>query len=135
MAMEIYDNKRKHLRKPALTVDKFGRIYLNKSTRLMLGINGVKAELYLAYDKVNGRIGLGKPGVIKPVDADPATFDAQRSYASVRNFIKDYGIPNDKAYRYIYVGKRNDIYEFEREDYEAPDAKYQKDKIEKRKKG
>lgn len=136
MSFEFYGHNPKQVREPALTVDKYGRIYLNTAAQKMLGYEkGKSKSFYIGYEGTNRRIGLAKPELTHLVDTRPVTFDAGRAYASVRGFLRHYNIPHDRIYRYIFVGKENNTnYMFELEEYNAPDAKSQP-KVRRRKKG
>lgn len=109
----------------AVTVDKNGRLYLNRELQRALGCEGKPIKLYLAYDPVNKRIGLAKPDVVRLTDTRPVSFDANRSYASVRGFLQRFNIPHDRSYRYIWDGMEDGWWTFRLEGYDAPDAKYQ----------
>lgn len=122
MTFEFFDNKKgRYSKKPFVSVDKYGRLSLNSKTREMLQTEGFKIELLVAYDKINKRIGLTRPEVVKVPDAEPMTFD-KRGYGYARNFFDYYRIPYDKTARYYYVGQVNGIYAFQLEGFDAPDA-------------
>lgn len=106
---------------PAITIDRQGRLYLNKALQRELGCENQAIKLYLAYDPVNKRIGLAKPDVVRLTNHRPVSFDKSRSYAMVRSFLQRFQIPYDKSYRYIYDGKENGWWTFRLEDYDAPD--------------
>jgi hypothetical protein len=135
MSIEFFANSGGRGTGPAITLDKFSRIYLNAGTRDMLGCQGMPIKLYVGYDKVNKRIALAKPDVVRLTDKRPMSFDGKRHYASARTFVKHFGLPNDKTYTYEYVGKENGAYTFELADYDAPDAEYQPEVKEKKSRG
>jgi len=105
-----------------ITVDVQGRIYLNKGVRVELGTDGLPIKLYLAYDKVNKRIGLGKPDVVRVTDATPFRFSGKRAYASARTFLKYYDLyPNETPEKYVFDGRENGWLTFRKAGYVAPD--------------
>ena len=104
-----------------VTVDRQGRLCLSASLRRELEVGPGGISLYAAYDKVNRRIGLAKPSVVRLTDTIPYRFDGQRGYTMARNFLKANAIPYDRAYRYVYVGRENGWWTFQLAGYDAPD--------------
>jgi hypothetical protein len=82
--------------------------------------------LYVSYDKVNKRIGIAKPDVVRLTDTHPYIFDKNRGYAKARNFLKANAIPYDNAARYVFDGKENGWLTFRLSGYEAPDQPQEK---------
>lgn len=105
----------------AITIDRQGRLYLNKALQRKLGCEGKGIKLYLAYDHVNKRIGIAKPGMVRLPHHRPVAFDKSRAYAMVRSFLHYFRIPYDQPYRYVYDGKEDGWWTFRLEGYEAPD--------------
>lgn len=104
-----------------VTVDALGRLCLSSALQRELDCVKSPIELYVAYDKVNKRIGLAKPAVVRLTGTNPYKFD-RRSYANAQNFLK----ANQVAYegggqRYIFDGKENGWLTFKLAGYEAPD--------------
>lgn len=133
MAFEVFDNRPFRQSVPALTVDKFARIYMNSAARDEFDCHDKPIQLYIGYDSVNRRIGLAKPNIVKLVDTRPMKFD-KRSYTAAKSFLETYNIDYSETKRYVYVGK-DDVgwYMFELEGYNAPDAKGQEKKVKERK--
>lgn len=104
---------------PAITVDKFGRLYLNAAMREKFGVvDGVPFKCHVAVDVDTGNIGLARPGEVNVGDdVSPATFDGKRYYASVRGFINKYGV---KLGKYVYIERQNNWYAFRHQETEAP---------------
>lgn len=120
-----YDNRQAKLDKRYLTIDSQGRIYLNRESQRLLGIEKLSAELYVGYDPVNKRIGLAKPDVVRMTELGTYRFAGDRPYASARNFCKDNGIyPKKGSDRYLYHGKEKDWFTFQLEEYASPDDAY-----------
>jgi len=104
-----------------VTVDKMQRLCLSIALRRELNCETSAIDLYVGYDPVNKRIGLGKPNVVKLVDTKPFKFDAGRGYARANNFLSANVIPADGS-RYYYEGRDNDGYlTFKLDGYDAPD--------------
>lgn len=105
-----------------VTVDRQGRLCLGATVRRELGLSMTQStQLYVSYDKVNKRIGIAKPDVIRLVDVVPFSFDGPRGYSMARNFLKANGISYEWASRYFYEGKENGWYVFKLSGYVAPD--------------
>lgn len=85
-----------------VTIDRMGRLCLSTGLRRELGIK-LPVKLYVGYDKVNRRIGIAKPDVVRLVNVQPYSFD-KRGCAIARRFVKDNGIDNSQARRYYYEG-------------------------------
>lgn len=132
MSFEVFDNRPFRSGNPTLTIDKFSRLYVNFAAREKLEINPGEISLYIGYDSVNRRIGVAKPSVVRLVDTRPVKFD-KRYYAYVKRFLDQYNIDYSETKRYSYVGNEKGWYMFELEDYDAPDARGQKDKVKSRK--
>lgn len=104
---------------PAITVDKFGRLYLNAIMREKLGVpEGAPFKCHVAFDPDTGNIGIARPGEVNVGDeVSPATFDSKRYYASVRGFINKHGVCLGK---YVYIERQNNWYAFRLMADEAP---------------
>lgn len=126
MAFEVFSNEGARPKGMAyVTTDKQGRIYINRLAQKNMGISQIPVELYVAYDKVNKRIGLAKPEVVRLTDIHAFTFSGKRAYASAISFLKKNGImPSRKAQRYFYDGREDGWYTFKLEEYDAPDDAY-----------
>lgn len=114
--------------KQYISTDRLGRLYLSEGAKELMGIHNeeLPVSLYLGYDKVNKRIGLARPDVVRLVDVKPFKFNGKRTYASAKSFLMANNIlPEKGVQRYDYVGKEDGIYVFQLEEYEAPDARYQ----------
>ncbi|QHZ58615.1 hypothetical protein M655_024925 [Brevibacillus sp. NSP2.1] len=103
---------------PAITVDKFGRLYLNAVMREKLGIvSGQPFKCHVAFDPDTGNIGIARPGEVNVGDeVSPASFDGKRYYASVRGFISKHGV---RLGKYVYIERQNNWYAFR---YQADEA-------------
>jgi hypothetical protein len=105
-----------------ITVDRQGRLCLSAALRKELGNLNAAVPLYASYDKVNKRIGLAKPDIVRLTNVKPFTFDKNRGYAMARNFLKAAAISYTEASRYLYDGVEGDGWiTFKLENYEAPD--------------
>jgi hypothetical protein len=105
-----------------ITVDRQGRLCLSAALRKELGNIGNNVAMYASYDKVNKRIGLAKPDIVRLTNVRPFTFDKNRGYAMARNFLKAAAISYDESSRYVYDGKEGDGWlTFKLEGYAAPD--------------
>ena len=104
---------------PAITVDKFGRLYLNAAMREKLGVSaGAPFKCHVAFDPDTGNIGIARPGEVNVGDeVSPATFDGKRYYASVRGFINKYGV---RLGKYVYIERQNNWYAFRYSEVDAP---------------
>lgn len=125
MAFEIYSPSR--TTEPYIAVDRQSRLRLSAALRELLGCTDRAIELYIAYDKVNKRIAIAKPDIVRLPNVRPLRFDAARGYASGVGFLKKNRIPAE-AHRYIYVGKEQGgdfrgWYVFQLEGYGATDDK------------
>jgi bifunctional DNA-binding transcriptional regulator/antitoxin component of YhaV-PrlF toxin-antitoxin module len=105
-----------------VTVDRMGRICLSAEFRKLLGVSkGLHVKLYVSYDKVNKRIGLAKPDIIRLVGVRPYNFD-KRGYTNAKRFLTDNEIPFDTAYNYEFDGVEGDGWNaFRLAGYVAPD--------------
>ncbi|WP_018755178.1 hypothetical protein [Paenibacillus terrigena] len=121
MSLVPFSNKTNRNGSLTITVDKMGRLCLSSSLRRELDTDGKPISLYVSYDKVNKRIGIAKPTVVRLTDVIPYKFDGPRGYTMARNFLKANQIQHDTAYRYEYDGKENGWLTFRLEGYEAPD--------------
>ena len=107
-----------------IAIDNQRRFYLSAGTRALLDN---PAALIFGYDKVNKRLVVAKPDVVRAVNVRPYPFD-KRWYASARNFVKQAGISESSLpLRFYYVGKDYGdtpagSYAFELGDYDAPDG-------------
>lgn len=127
MAFEIYDNRGSRSGEKFIAVDNQARLYLSSSLQRELGCVGREIELYVAYDKVNKRIAIAKPDIVRQTGVNPMRFDANRSYASARGFLRHNQIPA-QPHRYYYDGneKGGDFrgwMTFKLEGHSAPDAR------------
>lgn len=123
IVIEVYKGAR--VNTPYVATDKHGRLRLSAGLVDMLSARGMPVKLYVGFDKANKRIALGKPDVVRPTDANPLTFDANKYYAYAGGFYQQHGIPFGPA-RYVYDGKYEGWLMFRREDYEAPDRRASK---------
>lgn len=96
-----------------ITIDRLGRLYLNKKLQEELGCVDKTIKLYIAYDPETKRIGLAKPGEIELEDVTPLTFGKDRAYASARGFLSRFQIDHREARKYVYVGKEGPWMAFE----------------------
>lgn len=127
MAFEIYDNRGSRSGEKFIAVDNQARLYLSSGLQDELGCRGREIELYVAYDKVNKRIAIAKPDVVRLTGVNPMRFDANRSYASARGFLHHNQIPA-RAARYYYDGNEKSgefrgWLTFKLDEYDAPDAR------------
>lgn len=106
----------------SITVDRYGRLCLSAEFRRLLGVSkGSHVKLYVSYDKVNKRIGLAKPDIIRLVGVRPYNFD-KRGYTYAKRFFADNNIPYDTAINYEYDGvEQGGWHAFRLSGYEAPD--------------
>ncbi|MDP5273208.1 hypothetical protein [Chengkuizengella axinellae] len=88
----------------------------------MFGCSDSSIKLFVAYDKANNRIALGKPGIVKPTDANPVNFDAGRHYAALRQFYDKHNLPNEPN-RYVYDGDYQGWHMFKHEGFDATDGR------------
>ncbi|MGF9711646.1 hypothetical protein [Paenibacillus naphthalenovorans] len=107
---------------PYLTSDKFGRFRMSAGLVEMVGAKDTAISVFIAYDKANKRVALGKPGVVKPTDSKPVTFDRGRHYGNVRGFMRKHQLPFESV-QYVYDGKYDGWMMFRRADYVAPDGR------------
>lgn len=125
MTVEFFSNERARYDEPYIAVDAAGRIYLSKQAQQMLGcIESEPIYLYLGYDKVNKRIAIAKPDIVKLSDTKPFKFNAVRFYASAKTFLDKYGIlPKNGSVHYLYdgMGHPAGTYLFRREGAVAED--------------
>lgn len=106
----------------AIAVDRMGRMQLNSALRRELDCVNSAIDLVVAYDKVNKRIGIAKPSVVRLTNYKPFRFDKSRGYANAKRFLNANQIPFDQAYRYVFDGKDTDGYlAFKLTEYDAPD--------------
>ena len=114
---EFFDARSRSRGKPSITIDKYGRIMLNRAFRQMLKAEDLPVKLYVGYDRNYKRIALAPAELMADkTDKEPYTFDKDRGYASARAFLDYYGIPYDRTYRYVLVDRVTGAYVFERED-------------------
>jgi hypothetical protein len=104
----------------SVTVDRQGRLCLSAELRRELECLDKHGQFYVSYDKVNKRIGIAKPSVVRLTDIRPYNFD-MRGYTYARRFLSDNEIPHDTAYNYEYDGKENGWLAFRLVGYDAPD--------------
>lgn len=121
--IEWYDNRRTG-GEMYISTDVYQRLYLSAALQRELGCVGKPIKLFVGYDKVNKRIAIGKPDVVRLNDSGTLSFDGKRHYASGRGFMNLHGLPNDKTYRYVYDGKdkTTGALLFKLENYDAPDS-------------
>jgi len=103
-----------------VAIDRQQRFCLSTALRRELGCLGNPISLYVGYDKVNRRIALAKPDVVRLTDTRPYRFDA-RGYAAARSFVDKFRLPKDRVTRFYYDGKENGAWTFRMENYDAPD--------------
>lgn len=106
----------------AIITDKYGRFRMSSGLIKMLSAAGVELRLFVAFDKANKRIALGKPGVVNPTDSKPVNFDKQRHYTNVAAFMKKHGLPLERV-KYVFDGRIDGWMLFKREGYAAPDGR------------
>lgn len=126
--MSFFSNEGHRSLKQYLSTDRLGRIYISEGAKEIMNIHDeeLPVSLYIGYDKVNKRIGLARPNVVRLTDVKPFKFNGRRTYASAKSFLMANNIlPEKDVQRYRYVGKEDGIFVFQLEDYEAPDARYQ----------
>lgn len=124
MTIEWFDN-RPRAGGTFVSVDRQQRLHISSDARRLLGVTeGLPLEVFLGYDKVNKRIAVGKPDIVRVNDSRPFRFDGKRYYAHGKSFIEEHQLPFDRAYRYYYDGKDavTGALLFKLEDYSAPDA-------------
>lgn len=85
---------------PALTLDRHGRIYINKSVTNMLNINTYD-RLSLAYNPVESEIAIVKQSNEPEARASLFVVD-KRNYLHVRKFVKQYRINVDSPLKFEY---------------------------------
>lgn len=104
---------------PAITVDHFGRLYMNAALRKKFGVvKGEPFKAHVAFDPVTGNIGLARPGEVNVGDnVAPATFDRNRYYAMARGFMTRH---KPKLGKYVYIERQNNWYAFRHQETEAP---------------
>ncbi|NGQ95471.1 hypothetical protein G3578_09935 [Brevibacillus sp. SYP-B805] len=95
---------------PAITIDKFGRLFINAAMRKKLGFPaGQPFKMHVAFETETGNIGVALPGDVNvPDTVAPANFD-KRSYASARSFIKKHNV---KVGKYVYFDRKHGWYSF-----------------------
>lgn len=105
----------------SITLDKFGRIYMSAALREDLGAKGVPFKCHLAFDPETDTIGIARPGTVAGTDdVAPVTFDAKRSYASVRPFLHKHKLmPTDKPRIYVFTERKNGWYTFRKAEKEG----------------
>lgn len=104
-----------------VSIDSQGRLCLSSALRRELGCVGIPIHLYVGYDKVNRRIALAKPDVVRKTDIRAYKFDT-RGYTSATELINRHRLPT-RAHRYYFDGREDGMWTFRLEAYEAPDAK------------
>ncbi|OYD08522.1 hypothetical protein [Paludifilum halophilum] len=97
----------------SLTIDKAGRIYLNKALQQELDAVDKTVKLYIAYDPEKKRIGLAKPEDVDLEGVIPLTFGKDRSYASARGFLSRFRIEQNESRKYVYSGTEGNWMSFE----------------------
>ncbi|WP_025846533.1 hypothetical protein [Brevibacillus agri] len=104
---------------PAITLDHFGRLYMNAALRKKFGVvKGTPFKAHIAYDPDTGNIGLARPGEVRVSDdVIPATFDRNRYYAVARGFMRKH---KPKLGKYVYIERQNNWYAFRHQETEAP---------------
>lgn len=105
-----------------ISIDKNKRLYLNLALQKELGCVKIPIHLYVGYDKVNKRIGIAKPDVVRLTDKEPLRFDS-RGYTSARGFIEKHQLPHDKTYHYVFDGREDSWLSFRLFGYTAPDSR------------
>jgi hypothetical protein len=112
MAFIIY-NPAESTAERYITVDKFGRIYMSAKLRDDLGAKGIPFKAHVAYDPDEQIIGIARPGTVTGTDnIEPITFDAKRSYASVRRFLNKHNLMPGDSKVYVFTEKKNNWYCF-----------------------
>lgn len=113
MAFIIYNPQDEYGDK-SVTIDKFGRIYLSSGMSKDLGAKGLPFKAHLAFDPDTDTIGIARSGTVAGTDdIAPVTFDAKRSYASVRPFLNKHKLkPEGKPNKYVFTEKKNGWYCF-----------------------
>lgn len=86
----------------AITIDRSGRIYLNRKLQEELDCVGKPIKLLIAYEADTGRIGLARPEDVEVEDYSPLSFGGERSYASARGFVTRFNIDNRETVRYVF---------------------------------
>ncbi|SMO92026.1 hypothetical protein SAMN06264849_11413 [Melghirimyces algeriensis] len=127
MPFDVFDASSSKKGRPStnkiVSIDKNKRLYINKPLQMELGCVKIPVNLYVGYDKVNKRIGIAKPDVVRITDKSPIRFDA-RGYASARGFIDKHKLPHDKTYHYIFDGREDGWLTFRLFGYTAPDTRH-----------
>lgn len=112
--------------RPFITLDSQKRLNLNASACELIGVpKDGDFRLMVGYDKVNKRIILAKPEVVRVTDIKPFKFDKRR-YASGKPVLSATAItPDELPLRYYFRGRDYAVVDgafvFQLEDFTAPD--------------
>ncbi|SEN11494.1 hypothetical protein [Lihuaxuella thermophila] len=105
MPLIPFVNQSGKFHKNFISIKSRGRLFVSKGIRKKLG--GGKNEeikIYLAYDPVRRCIGIMPAEHAKMENGVPFTLDKDGN-CHIIGFIKQFGLPHDKLYRYILIGE------------------------------
>lgn len=88
-----------------ISIKSRGRLFVSKGIRkkLSAGKNG-EIKIYLAYDPVRKCIGIRSAQNAEMENGVPFTLDKDGN-CHILGFIKQFGLPRDRLYRYILIGE------------------------------
>lgn len=105
MPLIPYENKSGKFNHLFLSIKSRGRLFVSKGIRKKL--NGGKNEqikIYLAYDPIRKCIGIKSAQNTEMESSAPFVLDKDGN-CHILGFIKQFGLPRDKLYRYIFAGE------------------------------
>lgn len=103
MSFTVYDAKGgRPSNEMAITIDRAGRMYLNRKLQEELDCVDKPIKLLVAYEADTGRIGIARPEDVKVENYSPLSFGGERAYASARGFINRFNIDNRETLKYVF---------------------------------
>lgn len=126
MSLKWISNQAEMRNTNAVSIDVYHRLNILKTPRKTLNIpDNELFQLIVGFDKVNKRIVLAKPDVVRVPNVRPYKF-SRRATAKVSNFVKEAGLEDRLPVRFNYVGKDFSEYPqgahaFQLEGFDAPD--------------
>jgi hypothetical protein len=111
-----------------ITLDSQDRLYMSAGAVKKLNLT-LPAPMLIGYDKVNKRLIIAKPELVRAVNTKPFKFNKDQ-YAHAKAVVRPIGAENAKRpLHYYYVGKDytdsgypDGAHVFELKDFDAPDG-------------
>ena len=110
-----------------ITIDKLRRLYISAEARHLLCVE-TPFKLFVGYDKVNKRLVVSRPDLVKLTDVKPFSFD-KRGYSHAKSFVSELMLKESEfPVKYEFVGSDlstypHGVFSFQKEDFAAPDDK------------